>query len=324
MIISTKKLSYGIVITAVLIISTSHYSFAENINRIVAVVNDDIITEYDLQKAMNPQNKAQKQKNIGKEIKTAIERSKVLNQMINKTILDQLIADAKLKVSDDNLAHAIAGVLHNNHMTLDQLKSELTSKGMTYSEYKKTMRKQIKRIKFINQVIGPKVKITDQDLRDYYQHNQEQFRSSHQAHIAEIVLPLNNIKTQAEFDKVKNLSLSISTKARHEKSFKKLAKRYSKGINADGGGDMGMITLKSLPAPVAEAIRSMEIGSVSLPIFTGKAIAVIKLISLPEISAKDFSRLRDDIYSALYDKRIEQTLKAYIAKERLKAFINIR
>jgi hypothetical protein len=75
---------------------------------------------------------------------------------------------------------------------------------------------------------------------------------------------------------------------------------------------------------VADTVRTMKVGETSKPIISGQSLIVVKLISLPEISAVDFEKYRDQIYGALYDERIQQTLTGYLMKERQKAFISVR
>lgn len=303
--------------TIALLVASASAS-AEVINRITAIVNDEVITETELNRAIERSKKETGTK------PNSDERSEMLGRLIDNALMDQLVAEAKITVSDDDLARAIAGVLHDNQMSLEQLKSELSSKGTTYERYKDDMSREIKRVKFLNQVIGPQVKITDQDLRDYYQRHQDQFRGSHEAHIAEIVLPLTGVSTQGEFEALRDQALSIVAKARQGKNFAELASKYSKGPAAESGGDLGTVDLKNLPPLVGATVRKMQVGQISQPLLVDNAIAIVKVISLPEISAGDFERTRDDIYAALYDERIEETLYSYLSKERQKAFIDIR
>lgn len=289
---------------------------AKTLDRIVAVVNDEIITEVELDRAVEKRGRAAAQ--------YSALRQDVLNSLIDEVVFRQLMAKSAIEVSDDDLARAIAGVLHSNRMTLAQLKAETSSKGITYEEYKNEIRGEIRRIKFINQVIGPQVKITDQDLRDYYQRNQERFRGSHSAHISEILLPLSGLTTQEEFENVRDAALSIVAKAKKGKGLDKLVEQYSSGMPSIKGGDLGMVNLRDLPQPVAEEVRKMRAGDVSNPIFVGDALVIVKVVALPELSAKDFDRLRDVIYESVYDERIDETLRNYLMRERQRAFIEIR
>ena len=316
--LAVLQLAAGLLFALVMLTAGPKVALTQTINRVVAVINDEIITEQDLKQAMGKRRR-------GAPAPDQLARRQTLDQLIDETLFNQLISKADIEVTDDELARALANILHQNQMTLAQLKKEVASKGVTYDQYKEEIRNQVKRVKFINQVIGPQVKITDQDLRDYYQRHQERFRGVHQAHIAMISLSLAGLNTRAEFEGVRDQALDIVAHARrHKKSFAKLAQKHSKGPNAAGGGDLGMMNLKDLSPPVRDAVRYMGIGEVSNPILAGDSVVIVKLISLPELSAKDFEKLRDEIYAAVYDERIEETLNGFLKRERQKAFIEIR
>ncbi|MFH1830045.1 MAG: peptidylprolyl isomerase [Pseudomonadota bacterium] len=308
-----------VVLVLAFLLATTSSVFGKTIDSIAAVVNDEAITETMLARKLAAKRISDKNVSDGKTYRrTAIE------QMIDNALMNQLMKSADIEVTEDDLVRAIANVLQQNRMTIDQLKAEVTAKGMTYEDYKKEIEGEIRKIKFINQVIGPQVKITEQDIRDFYQRNQEKFRGSAKAHIAQIFLPFDGIETQEQADALKATALSIVSNARKGKSFKELAKKYSKGPNPENGGDLGMISLKDVPQPVADTVRSLRVGEVSNPILVENGLVIVKLISQPELSNEDFAAARDRIYSAIYDERVEETLTAYLQKERQKAFIEIR
>lgn len=291
---------------------------AETVNGIVAVVNDEVITQRQLDNNLSARGR-----DAAKARSDPFERRKVIEKMIDEKLMGQLLAKADIAVTEDDIANAIAGVLHQNGMTIAQLRAEVSSKGMAWEEYKKELETHIKRIKFINQVIGPQVKITDQDLRDYYRQNQERFRGSVSAHIAQIFIPFENFQSQADVEAFRDRAMEIASRARRGADFKELARKYSKGPNAGDGGDLGMVNVKDLPPEVGMAVKHMDTGDVTQPIAIDTGLLIVKVISLPELSASDFEKLRDDIYSALYDERIKETLDSYLQRERSKAYVEI-
>lgn len=310
---SSKTIFFTLAIISALSISKDLH--AKVMGSIEAVVNDTIITTADVDRAMAARSLKADQKNLS--------RKDVIDKLIDDEVLNQSVQAAKIDVSDDDIAKAIAQILHRNRMTLAQLKGDLTSKGITYEEYKAEIVKGIKRDKFLGQNIGPQVKISDQDLRDYYQRHQEQFRSSLEAHIAQISWSLLGIKSQAEFDILSQAALAMVEKLKHGSAIDKaIAQANTSPIPT--GGDLGMVNINKLTPEMAQLVKSMTTGEVSNPIITKDSLVIIKLIALPEISNKDFDRLRDDIYNRLYDEKINETLQSYLQNERQKAFIEIR
>ncbi|MBN1282617.1 MAG: SurA N-terminal domain-containing protein [Proteobacteria bacterium] len=287
------------------------------LNSVVAVVNDDVITQRQLDQAMRTG-----EKKNPRAITDPISRQRAIDELIDERLMGQILAKSQIAVSEDDLARAIAGIIHQNGISIDGLRREVASKGMTWEEYRKEVEEQIKRVKFVNQVIGPQVKITDQDLRDYYRQNQERFRGGVRAHIAQIFLPFENFQSQADVEAYKDGAFDIAARARRG-DFRELARKNSKGANAEGGGDMGMVDIKDLPEAVGAHVKNMAQGEVSPPIPIDKGLVIVKMIALPELSASDFEKLRDDIYSVLYERRVQETLRSYLQKERSKAYIEI-
>lgn len=145
---------------------------AETVDRIVAVVNGDIITATELDQAMTYYNRGIKRPVKGTGADT---RSEALDKMIDELLLKDAMIKAKIEVEDEEIARAISNVLRQNQMTPEQLKMDLASKGTTYEQYKMQVAQQIRMIKFTNQVIGQQVKLSDRELRDYYERNKERF-----------------------------------------------------------------------------------------------------------------------------------------------------
>lgn len=296
-------------IVLVLLLLLAPSTHAEVIDRIAAVVGSDVITLSELNEAIAARSRASE----GKEEHhpTEVVHSEVLDELINDRLFERALKGAKIEVTDDDLARAISNILKQNHLALEKLKAELASKGMSYEQYKQQVEREIRRVKFINQVIGPQVKISDQDLHDYYQRHLDRFRATREAHLSENVFPLAGITKQEEFRKLEEKALEISARGRRDPA-------------SFVGQDLGMQPLKDMPPEVAQAVGQLDIGEVSRPILTSAAVVIIKLIALPEIAATDFERLRDDIYGALYNERVEEELKHYLSQERRKAHVDIR
>jgi peptidyl-prolyl cis-trans isomerase SurA len=294
-------------------------SHAKVINKVAAVVNNDVITEAEVERRL-----AAKEVSTGKVVDEKARRRAAIESLINDKLMDQILKSANIDVSEDDLARAIANVLHSTGMNIQQLRAEVRSKGMSWGDYKKEIEGHIRRIKFINQVIGPQVKVTEQDIRDYYQRHQEDYRGSSRAHIAQIYLSIEGIRTQQEAEVMRDKAIMIANQARKGRSFKELARKHSQGPNAENGGDLGTIPLKDLPPSVAQTVQNMKVGDTSIPIFTEKGLIIVKLISLPELSPEDFTASRDRVYQRIYEERADETLQAYLQKERQKAFIEIR
>lgn len=317
--------SLFILACSLLILSAATPSNAEMVERIVAIVNGDIITETDVEDRIKQGERLQSKTRAFKELEKENRRRMALENLINRTILDQQIEKADIEVTDHEVENAIKNILAQNRMSMQDLRTEIAKKGLSWSQYKKNVKREIKKVKFINQVISTEVKISDRDLRDYFDKNRGSFHGGKQVHIAEIVFPFIGIDSEAEAIALRDKAISVAREAQaNPEAFSRLAKHHSQGPNADQGGDLGMVNISDLPSMVGEMVRNLPAGGVTPPIPTDNAIVIAKVVAWPKLSAEEFEKVRDTIYDRLHDERIADALKAYVQRAKQNAYIEIR
>ncbi|MBI2342393.1 MAG: peptidylprolyl isomerase [Deltaproteobacteria bacterium] len=304
-------------------IIASFAASADTIERIVAIVGSDIITLYELDRAMAPF-VTEINNSANKELKFKNVRSEVLGRLVDNLLLKQAIENSKIAASNDEIVKAIQNVLKQNHISIDVLKAELAGKGISYDSYKKDIEQNIQRIKFINQEIGSQIKISDEDMRDYYKKNMSQFGVNQSIHIAQIVLPFEQATTKEQALELKNQANDILKQARSGKSFAQLAKEYSKGPNAENGGDLGLIDPANLLPEISSALEKMKAGQISEPILSPAGYHIVYLIDRAQTTEADFDKLKDKIYDRMYEQRVMEELNQYIAEQKKKTYVEIR
>ncbi|MDO8461565.1 MAG: SurA N-terminal domain-containing protein [Deltaproteobacteria bacterium] len=131
---------------------------AETVDKIAAIVGDQIITSSDLEK----ETKLFKGKKM---------QGEVLEQLIHDALLKGEIERLQIAVTTDELSQMIGGILAQNRMTLEQLKAEIAKKQISFEQYKKGVSQNIKMMKFMGQVIYPRIKVTDEEIENYRKTN---------------------------------------------------------------------------------------------------------------------------------------------------------
>lgn len=315
------KASFAATLTLCLLFSAIARS--ETVERIVAVVGSDVITLYDLDRAMAPYiteiNKAP-----NKEDKFRSVKAEVLDRLVDDILLKQEMENSKITVTNDDLTRYIRSMLNQNQITIDMFKGELAKKGISYESYKEDLRQNIKRMRFINQEVGARIKISDQDLKDYYDKHMNEFGKHGAVHIAQIVLPFDESTTKEKALEIKAKGAEIVKQARSGTSFASLAKQYSKGLNAETGGDMGIIDPSKIIPEIAVAMEKMKPGQISEPIVTPNGITIVQLIDRSQTTGADFEKLRDKIYDQIYNQRMQDEISAYTTEIRKKSYVEIR
>lgn len=129
---------------------------AEVVDRVVAIVGDDIVTLSDLRRFRSePSFESKITERSTKDPLEALIRTKLLKQEISK--LD-------LNVTDEEVNSAIRDVIARNRITLDVMREGLAAQGMSFEQYKKELAGQIKQMKFMGQVIFPRIRLTDEEI----------------------------------------------------------------------------------------------------------------------------------------------------------------
>lgn len=287
------------------------------IDHIVAIVNNEAITERDVSLAMR------KPMGVGEKKAAAANRKEALETLIQEKLMGQAMGQSNIAVNEDDINRAMRNVMAQYGMSsTDQLRAAVAKQGLTFDQYRDNLKRHIQQIKFINQQIGSQIKISDQDLEDYYQQHMKKFGGTSAVHIAEIVFPINEHMTEAEGHALENKVKDVAGKL-NRSNFRQMAAKYSQGPNATQGGDLGVVDPKSLPPEIAGAITSMRSGDISPPIVTKGAIAIVMVMERGEATTKDFERLKDQIYNILYEQRMQDAMKAYTAQLRQNAYVQI-
>lgn len=305
----------ALILTSLILAATP--SLAVVLDHVVAVVNSDAITERDItlsmQRGMTPDGKKAPAGN----------RKEALEGMIQEKLLAQAMSKANVVVNEEDINRAMRNLMRQYGMTsIDQLRVAVGKQGLSFDQYRDNLKRHIQQIKFINQEVGSQIKISDQDLEDYYHQHMKKFGGTTAVHVAEIafLIPENMSATEGHAleEKVQNISKKL-TKA----NFKQMARQYSQGPNADQGGDLGIVDPKTLPTEVANAIVPLKSGEIGPPIIARGAIIIPMVVERSEATDKDFERLKDQIYNIIYDQRMQDSMKAFVAQLRQKSYVQI-
>ncbi len=293
------------------------------VEKIVAVVNGEVITLLELDRGMAPRlQDLKKSKHYESDFKTI--RKQVIDELVDNLIFKQEIEKSDYKIGDQELSQAINNILSRNNITLPQLKNELKDNGIKWDSYKENLKFELKRQRFISATIGAKISITDEELKNYYLRNLDKFSGKHEIHIAQILFPYTANPTKENIESFRSKMEQLRTQIISRNDFFETAKKHSKGPFASKGGDLGMIKTSQLLQEVANAAINLEEGQTSQPIISDRGVHLIHLISMSKAKPDDFEKMKDTIYRTLYDERMEQEMNNYLLQLRQRAYIDIK
>jgi len=287
----------------------------ETVNEIVAVVNGEAITRFELQNTMNSSLASSR---VGPKVAQmkgdADEERRVLRSMINEMLFRQEADRLGITVSDETVRSRLEQIRRKNGLSREELKAYLARQGRDLSQFQDMIRRKIKVNRLLGSMVQQKVVVTEQELRDYFEKHKRELLGPRRISLSLILMQ--------DKQKLKALRARIS---KGELSFAEAARRHSRGPNADSGGDLGEMTSKDLSSGVRRVVQGLEPDEMSEVFSLKDGYAVVHLDKVLSSGKGDaFSRVRDKMRKKIYSRKVRQRYREYVGKLRSKAVIDIR
>jgi len=293
-------------------------------NRVVAIVNDEVVTLYELNTMMQALTgiPSEQLKNKSEEIYLKT-RQKILDDLIDQKIGLEKIKELEIKVTAKEIDQAVERVKADNQLTQESLLAELKAQGSNYELYRESVKNELERIQLINYEVKSKIILREEEIEEYYNTHRDEFISEGRVRLALIFLkqedPADKNEARALYQKAQDILSMI----KDGKNFANLAKKFSNGPGASEGGDLGVFKMSELNPEMAEVIKDLSAGEISKPIIRPYGIKIIKVEEKDGGGEKSLEQVRNTIRTILYRKELDKKYSAWIKELRKKAYIKI-
>jgi len=300
-------------------------SDTEVVDRIIAYVNDDIITLSELNEKTKAFMAARQQNPFLQEQQQSLEkiRRDMLESLINQRLASQEVARLKIGVDEPEVDATIARIREENHLSQEALEAQLRKEGTTYKDFYQSIKNSLEQRKLVNREVQSKTIITDEMVEAYYQDHIQEFEKQDRWRIQDIYLPFDPDDTPEERARLRDLAQQILERVRAGVDFGLLAKNYSQGPGAEAGGDMGYFARGELEPVLEAAVENLKAGDVSPDIETTRGIHIIKVTELDRTPTKSLDDIRENIRSELYRREIDFRYREWLSALRERSYIKI-
>ncbi len=299
---------------------------AEVIDRIVAVVNNDLITLEDLNNQMKPYMEKinamgyppDKQRQMIFKV-----REEVLIQLIDQRLTDQEIARYKITATDKEVDNAIERIKQANSLTDEVFRQTLAKDGVTIEEYRKKMKEQILRATLVNREVKAKVVITKEDVKAYYDAHPELYGFEEKYHLANVMIrypenPDYSTRTQS-LQKMTEILLELKA----GKSIDDVIQAFSSSTVKVAGGELGTFSLSTLDPKIRETVKEMTPGQYSGIVETDYGPQIFRLLDKAKIASKTVEDATAEIENKLYKEIVDQKFAKWLEELRSRSHIKI-
>ena len=300
-------------------------SSADIIERIVAIINDEIITSTDVEKYDQKLRAGGLTDDLlipGEAVKQELlkDRKKLLQTMIDEKIIDSEVKRQKLEVPIERVEQEVRSIAKRNDLNRDDLKKAVEDKGIKFSQYQDFIKTGLERHSLIDRAILSKIKISEDDvMAEYARIHGDSSDLNYEFTVAHILFLIE----KGGFAKAQERAALVLTKLKGGEDFDRLASEYSEDTNFSSGGLLGTFKTGEFSKELDGVVQKMNVGDTSRIVQTKAGLHILKLIKRKLIPDPKIEKAKDEIRGQLYDKAYKKQFQAWLEQVRNEAFIRL-
>jgi peptidyl-prolyl cis-trans isomerase SurA len=254
------------------------------VDRIVAVVNKEVITLNELDERTD-----QAERDLQRQHIAAPERGVLQRQVLERLVLDkaqlQLAAETGLRVDELQLDRAVQRVAQNNNLTLPDFRSALEHDGVPFDKFRADLRRQIVMTRLREREVDDRVQVSEAEIDAYLAEHKPSAANAVEFDVAHILVRLPEQARPEQVEQARARAAKVRAEALAGTDFARLAASQSDAGDALQGGALGWRTPGRLPELFANALRDMKPGDVSEPLRSPAGFHVVKLLGRRGVGA---------------------------------------
>lgn len=310
----------ALLLASLLVSLTDAPAKAEVIERVAAVVNDRAVLLSDLRRRAAPFLEQAVRDVSAAERKTRIKQlyAGLLQQLVDEELIEQAAAKGHVTVSSTEVEQAIENVRRQNSLEEAAFWEAVRAQGYTERQYRDDVRKQLLRLKLINQRVRSRVNITELTIKEAYDDRVRDARRAQKFHATHVFIALAPTASATE--------VAQAMKAAKELR-QTLTPQTFDAVAADkGGGDLGWLDQGDLPDVLEEALLELSEGQISQPIRGPAGVHIFHLLARQsgKNTVPPFEEARAEIERGLLDKQMQRQEELFIKGLRREAVLDLR
>ncbi len=253
----------------------ANLTYAEPLDKVVAIVNDDIITKTELDARqriiltrIHPDAQLPPQHILEKQI---------LHKVILEKLQLQLAKKQDISVDSNAITNAIKNVVANENTTQAEMNSNLKQLGVTNEHFRNYIKNELVIAELQQREVGIETTVTESEVESFVNSPVGQDLSGTKYLLGHILLSFPENATSEDIKGLENIAYEVMKKLKHGDDFNKVAMAKSSGIKALEGGDLGWRTIGQIPSMFVKYVTSMNVHDIRGPVKSSSGYHIIKL-----------------------------------------------
>jgi peptidyl-prolyl cis-trans isomerase SurA len=289
------------------------------VDRVAATVNGEPVTLAEVEdRAGGDPVRAGADKARWKALRTA------LDQIIDEKLFEAQAAALQVDVGDAQVDSAVEDIKRRNHFDDAQLKEAIAQQGMTLEAFRKMVKRNLEAFEILRSKVSSRVRITDEDLKTYYQNHAKEYVADDEVRVRHIFLALPKGASAAEQARIQATGERVLQRIKAGEDFGKIAKEVSQGPSAKEGGELGFLKRGTVQPELERAAFALSAGEISGLIRTKPGFQILQVEERRGGAQRPFGEVKDEIRDRLTNEQLETYRSEYIADLRKDAVIDIK
>ncbi len=281
-------------------------------DRIVAVVNTEVITLSELEEEVGDVKAQTRQRYSGAELAQRLRQIDYmgLNRMIERKLQVQIAKRRGIKVTEEEVKDAIVRLRR-----LGETPDENDPKELAM------IRDQLTALHLINQQVRSSLLVSDAEILRFYQQHRDRFMLPPEVRISQILIALG---PGSELLAVREKAQEVYALVKKGERFEELAAKYSDGPEGRRGGNLGYIRQGDMLPQIQKAIEQAPLGSVTEPIASSIGMHIIRVDDRKPSDFRPFEEVKEDVRNLVFQLKSEEAYIVWIKEQKDKNYIEIR
>jgi len=290
-------------------------AFSVVIDRVVAVVNKEIITQTELEEAIRAR-RGDPQK---------VSERELLNQMVEKKLELQTARKKGVRIGDDELKLALNDIKQRNGFASDDaLKQALGKEGLTWEKYLENLREELIVLKLVAREIDPNLLVTEEELKAFYETQKDQFTLPTRVRLGQIFLATGPNASPEEVEEVQRRVNDLETALKEGKDFAALAREFGEGPERRLGGDIGYFQAGDLSPAIEQVVFRLKEGETTGVIRSPAGFHIFKVEEKHSSEYRSFDASRKQIEEGVLAKKREELRRKWVSELWANAYVEIK
>ena len=298
-------------------------SMSEALDRIVIVVNDEVITQREFDRVFLPIKKNIEQNFFGAELEIKIKEAEasVKDHLVNAKLATSLAKKKKISIDEEELSRRVETIKSAYYGSEQEFLMALRERGTNLTEFEREIREQMLAQKLVNEEVASTIEVTPGEIKELYDEHSDEMVAPRQVLVRTIIIRKREDRSDEESrGKIRD----VRERAVTHGDFSSLAMEMSEGLNAEEGGYMGYVAKGQTIPEIDSVIFALKTGEISEIVETPIGYQIFLVDEILEERVLELADVDDFLREQIYMKKFQESLVKYLAEQRKNAYISYK